>query len=112
MSAVSKRRQLEAETARRSIEAAERAEAPEPEGPANPFADPAYLARQAEKQRRDRQRLFGPEPEPEDPPSKPQGSADGGEGEPEEINFDTTLDGQRFQVFTDDELYGDNPKGT
>jgi hypothetical protein len=29
----------------------------------------------------DREQLFGPEPEPEEPPAKPQGSANGGEGE-------------------------------
>ncbi len=38
------------------------------------------------EQRAARDRLFGAEPEPAEPPTKPQGSADGGVGEPE--NFE------------------------
>jgi hypothetical protein len=66
---------------------------------------------EVERQRRDHERLFGPEPQPDDSPGKPQGEADGGKGEPEEIEFEwvqTENGPQRMRVFTDRELYGDN----
>lgn len=54
-----------------------------PKPPWNPFREEPYLERQAEKQHQAHERLFGdPEPEPEEP-TKPQGSANGGEGEAE-----------------------------
>ncbi len=48
-------------------------------------------------------------PEPETP-AKPEGSADGGEGEPEEFTFDTTVDGQRLRIFDLDD--NDTKEGT
>jgi hypothetical protein len=74
------------------------------DGPPNPLAA-EYRARQEAKNKG----VF-PEPEHVDPPTRPQGSADGGEGEPENAVYETTLDGQRMRVFTDDELRPDNPK--
>lgn len=79
--------------------------------PFNPFTDPARLERQAEKQRRDHERLFGPGPEPEDPPSKPEGDADGGQGEPETAVYEEGPHG-RIRVWSEAELRPDNPKGT
>lgn len=104
------RKALEADLLRRSNEAAERravaeAEAEKDRPPFNPFtADPAFLERQAAKAQRDREALFGPEPPEQKPPTRPAGSADGGEGTPLEVEFDTTLDGQRFQRFDLDDL--------
>ncbi|MEK6328763.1 MAG: hypothetical protein AABM66_14745 [Actinomycetota bacterium] len=57
-----------------------------------------------------RERLFGPDPEPEDAPSKPPGDADGGKGEAEDYATEyvqTEAEVERMRVFTDDELNPD-----
>lgn len=64
-----------------------------------------------ERQRQSHERLFGPQPEPGPPPIKPQGSADGGAGEPGDAIYEETALG-RMRVWSDAELRQPNPKET
>jgi hypothetical protein len=104
------RKALEADLLRRSNEAAERraaAEAADPDRPAwNPFADPDHQERQTAKEQRDRELIFGPEPPELEPPTRPVGSANGGEGDPGDITIDYTPSGEPFRVYDLDDLMG------
>lgn len=56
------------------------------------FAD--RLARQAEKQRQWHEQIFGPESEPTEPSTTPQGDVDAGKGEPDDAIYEMTEHGR------------------
>ena len=100
-------RRAEAAAARRqeALEAERNGEGERAGG--NPFTDPAHLAREEAKQDAARERLFGPVPAETEQPTKPEGSANGGEGEAEEHEYEdvqTESGMQRMRVFDLDEL--------